>query len=540
MFYLAILLGTFGEVIFLLGRLGILGKFEIGIISLVFVIIGVTFGIKACKFENKIKNSIWDWSLLAVISSQLLVNLIGSLGPELAFDSLWYHLTLPKLYLLNESIKYFPGEIFKYSAMPQLGEMYYIVALLFGNEIHAKLIHFVFGVFCLVATYKFSRVYLTKTFSLLCILILSSNLVFAWEMTTAYIDLVRTFFEIMALWSFVMWWKGNQRQASRVKRQEESFLWIVVTGLMVGFAASTKLLGLGTLGIYSVLILYRGWPGRNKLSNKHTLSSLLLLLVISLSVLFPWLLYAYNATGNPVFPFFTKLYPTDISFSLLNPAAFLSDLVHVFTKADDPLSPIYLIMFPLLVVYYKRLPKEIKLIVWYSATSFIVWYITPRTGGGRFILPFLPAYSLLVTAYLLHMYQTKQKLLFYWCITLVIFISFLTLVYRGVANAKYLPVILGQQTKHDFLTSHLNFSFGDFVDSDNYFARNIKLHDKVLLLGFHNMYYVNFPFVTDELLKPRETFTHIVVQNGELAQKYKGFKLIHENTTTHVKVYRKP
>ena len=39
----------------------------------------------------------FNW-LFVILIGQILVNLIGALGPELGFDALWYHLTEAKLF----------------------------------------------------------------------------------------------------------------------------------------------------------------------------------------------------------------------------------------------------------------------------------------------------------------------------------------------------------------------------------------------------------------------------------------------------------
>src|SRR6185312_16263684 len=81
-----------------------------------------------------------------------------------------------------------------------------------------------------------------------------------------------------------------------------------------------------------------------------------------------------------------------------NPLQLFSDLWELFIRSADPISPLYLIFLPLVVVFYKKLKSEIKIIVWYSGLSLILWYFTPRTGGGRFILPYLPAFSIICGA----------------------------------------------------------------------------------------------------------------------------------------------
>jgi len=120
---------------------------------------------------------------------------------------------------------------------------------------------------------------------------------------------------------------------------------------------------------------------------------------------------------------------------------------------------------------------------------------------------------------------------------MVIIVSFFSIGYRGLANAKYLPVILGFESKAEFLEKHLNFSFGDFYDIDGYFANNIKPTDKVLLYGFHNLYYVDFPFIDSSWVKKGDIFNYIAVQNAILPQRFSAWSLIYKNRKTGVSLY---
>jgi hypothetical protein len=122
-------------------------------------------------------------------------------------------------------------------------------------------------------------------------------------------------------------------------------------------------------------------------------------------------------------------------------------------------------------------------------------------------------------------------------ISTVLLIAFITLFYRGAANARYIPKIIGLQSENDFLTKNLNFNFGDFYDTDNWFKKNIKEDDKVLLYGFHNIYYVNFPFIDNSYVKKGDKFNFVAVQGGGVPERFKNWKLIYKNTLTNVSVY---
>ncbi|HSX09751.1 MAG TPA: hypothetical protein VLF93_06365 [Candidatus Saccharimonadales bacterium] len=491
--------------------------------------------IKIVGYRNKLD------SLLVILFVILAaVNLIGALGPELAFDALWYHLTLPKLYLLHHSIFHIPGGLLYYSDMPKLGETLYIGALSIGNEIAAKVIHYFFGVISAVALYKVSRKFFSIFVSLVVILIFYSNLVVDSESISAYIDLIRTFFEITALWSLLNWVE-NKKISS-----------FILSALFLGGAITTKVLAIGDLFVYLPLITVIFLSSSFKMSLKlfsYTFKNKLISLLISLALFSfiaflipsPWLVTSFIHTGNPFYPFFTSIYPIHpTQFGIIQ---FFVGLWNIFMYSSDPISPLYLIFFPLLVITFIKLQKEIKLIVLYCVLSLILWYFTPQTGGGRFLLPYLPAFSMVCGA--MYAYFDKKttknakflsKMLFF----TIIFVILISIGYRFLANYKYMPVLLHRQTTSQFLIQHLNFSFGDFYDTDNYFKKTIKPTDRVLLYGFHNLYYVDFPFVDSSWIKKGYKFNYIATQKTKLPSKYANWHLIYNNDKTMVQLYQPP
>lgn len=533
MFELAIFIGIYSYLIFALGILGLLYKSYIIFLTIVYVatilLLKVAPWYKVRPWDKVtpfLKNSKLIILLLIIIFSQAAVNFIGALGPEHGFDALWYHLTLPKIYLLNHKIEYIPGGLLYYSAMPQLTEMLYTSALALNGEILAQFTHFLFGLLSLAVLYKLSRKFLSTTFSLLAVVIFYSNLVVAWESITAYIDLARTFFEISALLAFVNWLEEKQKN------------WFVLSGVLLGLAVSTKLIAFGSLLIFSILIINKLYNSQKK-DWKSITANILAYWYICIAVVSPWFVYSFIYTGNPVYPFFTNIYPTNFDISLLNPIRFFRDLWKIFVHADDPMSPIYIIALPLLVYFYKKFDSRFKPIILYSVLSIFVWYITPRTGGGRFLLPYLPALSL-ITAIVIDSMSKENKLIKNFLITTVILIAISIMLYRGIANSRYIPVIIGKETKEQFLSNHLNFSFGDFYDVDGYFKNNIKPSEKVLLYGFHNLYYIDFPFVDSSWVKKGDEFSHIASQNSIIPDRFSKYTLLYYNSNTKVKLYGCP
>lgn len=499
MFSLAIIIGIYSYLIFSMGLLGQLYKGNIIFVTLVFVSVILIYYKNKVNFVFKIPKSSF---ILILILIQILINLIGSLGPELGFDALWYHLTLPKIFIENHRIFHIPGGLFYYSDMPKLGEMIYSSAITFGNEIFAKLVNFSFGILILIALYKISKKFLNKKFALLSVLIFSSNLVFSWQTTTAYTDLTRTFFELMAFWGLLNYQKLREKK------------WLIESAVILGLAISTKLLAIGSIFIFIFLIII--------LEKKFTKNTLIFL-AISLFIPLPYFIFSFLNTGNPIYPLFSQFYK--VGLSLNNPLNIL--------RLPDPISPIYLIFIPLIFLNFKKFSLEGKIMTYYLLLSLIIWYITQGTGGGRFILPYLPVFSLMTAITIGYLSKNLQKTSLF----LIIFIGLITIFYRGFASYKFLPVVLGIESKDKFLSHNLNFSFGDFYDTDGYFKSNIKLDDTVLLYGFHNLYYVNFPFIDSSFIKKGDQFNYIAAQNSKMPDRFKFWKLIYYNKKTNVSLY---
>ncbi len=532
MFQIAIVIGLFAYVIFLFGILGLLYKPLILIVTILYL--GLVFfifrkkiinpstypsrlsGFLSGKIFQRERIFLFAFTLLVI---QAIVNLIGALGPEIGFDALWYHLTLPKLYNLHHSIYPVRSGILYYGFMPKLAELLYIPALLLGSEIYAKLIHFSFGILTCVALYFFGRKFFSKQVAIVVCLIFYSNLVVGWESVSAYIDLTRTFFELMALWAFMNFIEAKSKK------------WLFLCVVMIGFAITTKLLAIGSLIIFIILILINS-SGEGKYSKM--IKNILIISFLALLIPLPWFVYSYVHTGSPIFPFFTHTYPFAIDLTIFSPINMGYAFWNVLIDSPDPLNPIYIGFLPLLIFLFPKFTKSIKIIAFYSVISFFIWYLTPNTGGGRFLLPYLPSFSILIGAAI---YHVKKSKLFTILLVFIFLSSIISISYRLIANSKFIPVLLGHESKSAFLTKHLNFSFGDFVDSDGYFKKHIKSTDSVLVYGVHSMYYLNFPFIDSTGVKKGEKFNYILVSNGSVPNEFKFFLEIYHNPVTHVSLY---
>jgi len=533
MFALAILIGIYYYLIFFLGILGLLNKPLVLTTTVVYFLTLAIFYREKLRsifrsFDIKIlsagieKNKLFSF-IAFVILTQVLINLIGVFGPEISFDALWYHLTLPKLYIAGGHIFHIPGSSLYYSDMPKLTEMLYASAMILVNDTMAKLIHFSFGILVLVAIYKISRKFMSKEFSVLACAIFYANLVVGWESITAYIDLSRTFFEVMALWGFLNWLESKQKK------------WLIVSGIILGLAVTAKLIAAFSLLIFLALFIYKKFLQKEKWPS--VIKNYLIFCFLTIIVPLPWLIFSYLNTGNPLYPYFTtQLADSGKTLVLPNLFNFFGDFYNFFLKLNDPISPIYLVSLPLFILGLRKFNSKLKILSLYSILAIVIWYLTEQARGGRFILPYLPIFSILA-GYVVS--KVKQQQLKIFLITIIIVISLISIGYRGIANAKFVPVILGRETKAEFLTKYLNFSFGDFYDTDGYFKNHLTKNDTVLLYGFGKLYYVDFNFIDASWVKKSDQFNYIAVQSGILPKRFSDWQEIYYNKLTKVKLYNK-
>ncbi len=524
MFSLAFLIGLYANCIFLLGMAHFLTKPILIVFSTLYILCSVLFwnrfdkkvnwaGIKKEVLDNFNKHTLWVVGLISAFSIMVL----GSLVPETAFDALWYHLTLPKLYLAMGGISFIPGSLFYYSAMPKLGEMLYIPAIALQGDILAHSIHLAFAVLTGIAIYELIKKFSSPYFAIIGVVIFFSNIVVLWEATTAYVDLIRAFYEVMALWGII-----NYIEKKEIK-------WLVESAFLFGLAVETKLLAMMSLPIFVTALFFFGFKRRTE-----RLFDCILFIFLSLLVSLGWFALSYSTTGNPLYPLFGN-YSVVIGKDVLAFPQTITDMATVFVSSADPISPIYLMLVPLLLLVWRKLGRQEVMLVILSLVSLLMWTVTPKTGGGRFILPYLPLFSLTAGVVLSKLKNEKQLLKISLGSILLVFI--VSIAYRGVAQMRTLPVVLGVESRESYLTKSLNFQFGDFYDTDNKIKDMVGPSKKVLLYGFHNLYYLDVPFIDSSYVQRGDTFDFVATQHADLPKRFSYWQPIYYNKTTGVTLY---
>jgi len=521
MFFLALATGCFAYLILAIGLLNQLRPSVLLFPTIIYLTVCLFFLLKNFQslqpFRLKLKLAKREIFFLVLIGLAFVIHLIGALAPEIFYDALWYHLTLPKFYLLREKIYFIPGNLYFQSTYPRLIEMLYTAALALGNEITAKLIHYLFALLSACLIFKIGRQFFGRFIGLAAVLIFITDLSVGWEATTAYIDLGRAFFEIAALYYFLQW--------SKKKTNPE----LLKTGIMLGLAISTKFLALASLLVFAVLTFC--------LARKEKLKKIINLVWPAIFFSAYWFIDAFIQTGNPVYPLFTDKLHSGHDLVFHPPLNLIIDFFKLSNFPEDwttPISPLYLISLPLVYSLLKK-NKQALILAGYCLLTYLGWFFTPRTGGSRFFLPYLPAFSLLAAS-VFSLKEKRFRLYQLTAATAVLIVASGNLAVRAYINAKALPYLLSRQSKHQYLVENLSLD-NTFLDVDHSFAQQIKADERVLVIGGQNLFYIDFPF-SHQSVNDNLDYDYILTQYVDLPEKYGSPELIYTNSQTQVKLYR--
>lgn len=440
---------------------------------------------------------------LFILVLMTLINLIAALGPELGFDALFYHLTLPKLYLL-QGRWYYPGLLY-ISAMPRLAETLFIPALKLLGTQGPKLIQYFSGLIASFLTYKLAKKFSSKNIAVVAALLFYNTWLVSWQSGSAYIDLFRTVLELSAIYFIV-----QDKQYKLFKLNLPNWL---ISGIFFGLAVGTKWHALASLMLAGLIF--------NPL-----------IIPVALLVSAPWFYLAFHFTGNPVYPLLessvTQSQISQVPSSFYNPLQILKRLllspIYIGKPYDTLINPLFAFIFPVgLFLSIKNNTSTLVKISLYTLASIIVWQLTPPPSG-RYLLQVLPLIAI-ISSQVLTIPKKAYKNLFLFLIFLT---TFLVSMGRLWANSKYLPVILGQQSKNQFLTSQSARLPDTFIDSDSWVENNLNPDKKVLVTNLHNLYYLPISFDHQSWADKDYPYPYLITKNQD-SENIEG-KLLHTNS----------
>lgn len=215
---------------------------------------------------------------------------VECLTPVWDYDALLYHLDVPFSFLSAGRI-YFDPEIFR-SAYPYYGEMLFLVGMAFNLAPLAKLISFTFAILFVVSVYAFSRRLVGRNVSyVVAVILIGAPAFWVWA-SWATVDFAWGVYELWSVIAVVRW----ARTVTSGSRQ-----WLILAGMMSGFAVGIKYLSLPSAAIIAGLIVWKSLtPSENRI--KEVTINLALFGCSAALIGGVWYLRNVFVTGNAFYP----------------------------------------------------------------------------------------------------------------------------------------------------------------------------------------------------------------------------------------------
>ncbi|GBC99414.1 hypothetical protein HRbin17_01938 [bacterium HR17] len=245
-------------------------------------------------FAERWRDLHWTERVLAVLTVVLnLLALLLCFVPPWAgeWDSLSYHLAVPKLYWLDGRVHYLPFT--HHAQFPMTPQMLYLLGLgltELKSAAVAKSFHWLCFVLCQLALLSWGAGLPHRSLRMglfAAVAFATMPLAFT-EATTAYVDVALTAFVLLHLLGLTRF------------LQQPDGRWLLWSGLFAGAAAGTKYTGLLCVAVVVAAPAVL-WLMRRPLAGQWR--AVLAATLLAFGVAAPWYIKNWLWTGNPVFPF---------------------------------------------------------------------------------------------------------------------------------------------------------------------------------------------------------------------------------------------
>jgi 4-amino-4-deoxy-L-arabinose transferase-like glycosyltransferase len=334
------------------------------------------------------------WQRPSLLVTLYLITAVGlalslALLPPTAWDSLFYHLAGPKLYLQAGIIR--PGPDIPHLNFPSLFQMLFLMALALRGDVAAQLLHFCFSLMLAGLVYSTAREHLGVKNGWWAVVFLYGMPMTLGLAAWAYNDLALAFYSLAAVYA---WLKSRRSEA-----EEAQSGWLMLSGACMGLALSLKYTA---FVIPTAVFLLLVWQYRRR--PQAVWRSLGFMAAPALVVALPWYVKNLLFTGNPVYPFLfggpfwdayrSQVYAdagTGIGLNLWVWLRLPFDLTLGLrdVSQDGPSGPFFLLFLPLLIGYAfvkgrARPPAAFHTLLVVALISYIFWTVGVINSASLF------------------------------------------------------------------------------------------------------------------------------------------------------------
>jgi 4-amino-4-deoxy-L-arabinose transferase-like glycosyltransferase len=458
-----------------------------------------------------------------MILQYLPILLVNAVLPVWDYDALLYHLEIPRQYLAAGRI-FFDPEIWR-SAYPFLGEMPFLLGMVFGVDSLAKFIHLTYAVLLISSVYVFSLRFWGREVALTGTAILIGVPSFISWATWVSVDYAWAAFEFWSLYAICLWLIPENRMSPK---------WLILAGIMSGCAASVKYLSLPTLLIVGAIIGWKSIENRN-MYRTNWFGNLMLFGACAGLVMGAWYIKNWLWTGNPIYPLlfggpgwellenqvlndYVQTFGVGRTWMdyLLLPFNVYADQAQFSTTSDEVVHPaLWLgVLFPLIA----RSNKLFHVILVYAGLSFVYWAASSQVI--RFLLP-LSAVAAIMAASVIERFPSRLKDLLKLGLIGMMFLSLLSQIpmLNDIGLKRYL---IGDKSPAQMLQS-INNHFRTVF----YIENNLISTDRVLFLWDGRGYYCEQRCIPDDEQSTAIRLSVNAPEPQQLAQELKEMGITH-------------
>lgn len=313
-----------------------------------------------------------EYAALALALVPLLAQWLVVLKPEVSADALSMHLVVPA-YMADHRLWSFDFHQFTWAVMPMGAIWGYAIAYLLGGEFAARLLNFALLTALCGFLYTAARRWTARPMAFLLAALFAATPVV--QLVTGSL-FVETFYAALLTGALAALWRH---------RETGQPCWLAVSAFLLGSSMAVKLLALPFVVAIGAVLLWEladAWRrGRAQGALRWVLISAAIFLV---TAPVPYV-YAWSATGNPVFPFENQLFRSPYYAPVASPDARFSEPLtwrtpfdltfetHRYWEGQDGSIGFLLLLAPLLLPWRWREWK------------FAEWSLLAAAAGGALL-----------------------------------------------------------------------------------------------------------------------------------------------------------
>ena len=311
-FAMGIGLGTLSHLVLGLGLLGLVGPgVYVGLLALLTaltipqlrrLLVAVRQTRVSALIDGALLHQSWlTLGMTTIVVGWIAIALVEAVAPEVQYDSLYYHLALPRIWLDQGRISGVPYVSYSYFYLGT--EMLYLLAMGLAGQTAARLTNVLVWLLVTVAVLTIGRRAFTTRSGLYGAMLTLTTPLLAMQGSSSNVDIAVAMYSFLAAAASYWWWVSGRAA------------WLVVAGALAGFALSTKLSALLSLGPLVLLIgAAIAWHSRLRVWRdwrEISLFSAAFLLTAA-----PWPALQWVQAGNPAFPYLNAVFQSPLGIGL--------------------------------------------------------------------------------------------------------------------------------------------------------------------------------------------------------------------------------